>query len=235
MVLMTRGTLITIKAGIWAACLAPLAWLFIRGFEIGGVNLGPNPVEEVLHTLGKTGLNMLLITLAVTPARQLTGQNVLIRFRRLLGLFSFFYVVLHVLAYSLLDLRLAWSTIGTDIAMRPYITIGMLALVLMTALAATSTQAMQRRLRRNWARLHKLIYVIAILGVVHFQWQTKGDAELEPWVYIAILTVLLGYRVVRGRMRRRQPQSDRIDRTGRAGAARSADEERSDEPAVSER
>jgi sulfoxide reductase heme-binding subunit YedZ len=198
---MSRATLITLKAGIWAACLAPLAWLFVRGFEIGGVTLGPNPVEEVLHTLGKTGLNILLITLAVTPARQLTGQNVLIRFRRLLGLFSFFYVVLHFLAYALLDLRLAWSTIGTDIAMRPYITIGMLALALMTALAATSTQAMQRRLRRNWARLHKLIYVIAILGAVHFQWQTKGDAELEPWVYIAILSVLLGYRAVRWLMR----------------------------------
>lgn len=197
MLRMSRTTIITLKAGIWAACLAPLAWLVVRGFEIGGVNLGPNPVEEVLHTLGKTGLNILLITLAVTPARQLTGQNVLIRFRRLLGLFSFFYVVMHFLAYALLDLRLAWSTIGTDIAMRPYITIGMLALVLMTSLAATSTQAMQRRLRRNWARLHKLVYVIAILGVVHFQWQTKGDAELEPWIYIGILTVLLGYRVVR--------------------------------------
>jgi sulfoxide reductase heme-binding subunit YedZ len=198
---MSRATVITLKAGIWAACLAPLAWLVVRGFEIGGVTLGPNPVEEVLHTLGKTGLNILFITLAVTPARQLTGQNALIRFRRLLGLFSFFYVVLHFLAYALLDLRLAWSTIGTDIAMRPYITIGMLALVLMTALATTSTQAMQRRLRRNWARLHKLIYAIAILGAVHFQWQTKGDAELEPWVYIAILTALLGYRVVRWVMR----------------------------------
>jgi sulfoxide reductase heme-binding subunit YedZ len=231
---MTRATLITLKAGIWAACLAPLAWLFVRGFEIGGVNLGPNPVEEVLHTLGKTGLNILLITLAVTPARQLTGLNVLIRFRRLLGLFSFFYVALHFLAYSLLDLRLAWSTIGTDIAMRPYITIGMLALALMTALAATSTQGMQRRLRRNWARLHKLIYVIAILGVVHFQWQTKGDAELEPWVYAAILTVLLGYRLVRWLMQRGRAQSGGIDRAGRARTPRSANEERSNEPAVGE-
>jgi sulfoxide reductase heme-binding subunit YedZ len=194
---MTRATLITLKVGIWAACLAPLAWLFVRGFAIGGVNLGPNPVEEVLHTLGKTALNILLITLAVTPARHITGLNALIRFRRLLGLFSFFYLVLHFLAYALLDLRLAWSTIGADIAMRPYITIGMLALALMIPLAATSTQALQRRLKRNWSRLHKSIYVIAILGVVHFQWQTKGDREIEPWVYVAILTLLLGYRVVR--------------------------------------
>jgi sulfoxide reductase heme-binding subunit YedZ len=194
---MSRATLITLKALIWAACLAPLAWIVVRGLEIGPFDLGPNPVEEVLHTMGKTALNILLITLAVTPARHITGQNVLIRFRRLLGLFSFFYLVLHFLAYALLDLRLAWSTIGTDIAERPYITIGMAALVLMIPLAATSTQAMQRRLRRNWAKLHKSIYVIAILGAVHFQWQTKGDAELEPWVYIAILTALLGYRIVR--------------------------------------
>jgi sulfoxide reductase heme-binding subunit YedZ len=124
----------------------------------------------------------------------------------LLGLFSFFYLVLHFLAYALLDLRLAWSTIGTDIAMRPYITIGMAALALMIPLAATSTQGMQRRLKRNWARLHRSIYVIAILGVVHFQWQTKGDAEREPWVYIAILTGLLGYRVVRWWLRRSQRQ-----------------------------
>ena len=203
---MSRTTIITLKALIWVACLVPLAWLVARGFEIGSFDLGPNPVEEVLHTLGKTCLNILFITLAVTPARQITGFNVLIRFRRLLGLFAFFYLVLHFLAYALLDLRLAWSTIGTDIAERPYITLGMAALVLMTALACTSTQAMQRRLKRNWARLHKAIYVIAILGAVHFQWQTKGDAELEPWVYIAILTVLLGYRVVRWLVRARQPQ-----------------------------
>jgi sulfoxide reductase heme-binding subunit YedZ len=202
---MSRTTLITLKALVWAACLAPLAWLIARGFEVGG-NLGANPVEEVLHTLGKTALNILLIALAVTPVRQITGFNALIRFRRLLGLFSFFYLVLHFLAYALLDLRLAWSTIGADIAMRPYITIGMAALALMIPLAATSTQAMQRRLKRNWARLHKTIYVIAILGVVHFQWQTKGDAEREPWVYIGILAVLLGYRVVRWLMRARQPQ-----------------------------
>ena len=198
--------LITLKALVWAACLAPLAWIVARGFEIGQLNLGPNAVEEVLHTMGKTCLNILLITLAVTPVRQMTGLNALIRFRRLLGLFSFFYLVLHFLTYALLDLRLAWSTIGTDIAERPYITLGMAALVLMIPLAATSTQAMQRRLRRNWARLHKSIYAIAILGVVHFQWQTKGDREIEPWVYIGILTVLLGYRLVKWLGRLKQPR-----------------------------
>jgi len=152
--------------------------------------------------MGKTSLNLLLLTLAVTPARQLLRLNVLVRFRRLLGLFSFFYLVLHFLAYALLDLRLQWNTIVVDITERPYITIGMLALVAMIPLAVTSTHAMQRRLRRNWGKLHKTIYPIAILGVLHFQWQTKGDAELEPWVYAGILTVLLAYRLAR-RLRRR--------------------------------
>jgi sulfoxide reductase heme-binding subunit YedZ len=200
---MSRARLIAAKILVWLACLAPLAWITLRAFGVGGSNLGANPVEEVLHTMGKTALNILLITLAVTPLRQLTGFNVLIRFRRLLGLFSFFYLLLHFLTYALLDLRLDWSRIGSDIAERPYITIGMLALVAMIPLAVTSTRAMQRRLGRKWLKLHRLIYPIAILGVVHFQWQTKGDLEPEPWVYAAILTVLLAWRVVR-RMRQRR-------------------------------
>lgn len=200
---MSRRTLIAGKVAVWMACLVPLAWLVVRGLELGTMNLGPNPVEEVLHTMGKTSLNILLITLAVTPIRQLSGFNALIRFRRLLGLFSFFYLVLHLLTYVLLDQRLAWTTILVDIAERPYITIGILALLAMIPLAATSTRAMQRKLKRNWSRLHSLIYPIAILGVVHFQWQTKGDLEPEPWVYAAILVMLLGYRAVRAFVRRR--------------------------------
>jgi sulfoxide reductase heme-binding subunit YedZ len=198
----SRNTILAIKTLIWAASLAPLAWLLVRGIGVGTLNLGPNPVEEVLHTMGKTSLNLLLLTLAVTPARQLLRLNVLVRFRRLLGLFSFFYLVLHFLAYALLDLRLQWNTIVVDITERPYITIGMLALLGMIPLAVTSTSAMQRRLRRNWGKLHKTIYLIAILGVLHFQWQTKGDAELEPWVYAAILTALLAYRLARWLRRR---------------------------------
>lgn len=202
---MSRRVLIASKLIIWVACLTPLAWTLLRAFEIGSWGLGPNPVEEILHTMGKTSLNILLITLAVTPLRQLSGLHGLIRFRRLLGLFSFFYLVLHFSAYALLDLRLAWSTIFADIAERPYITIGMLALAAMIPLAVTSTRAMQRRLGRNWVKLHRLIYPIAILGVLHFQWQTKGDLELEPWVYAGILTVLLGYRLVRWLRRRALP------------------------------
>ncbi|MGD8808850.1 MAG: protein-methionine-sulfoxide reductase heme-binding subunit MsrQ [Gammaproteobacteria bacterium] len=192
------------KLLVWVACLVPFAWTFLRAFGICGWNLGANPVEEVLHTMGKTGLNILLITLAVTPLRQLTGLNVLVRYRRLLGLFSFFYLMLHFLTYALLDLRLDWSRIFDDIAERPYITIGMLALVAMIPLAVTSTRGMQRRLGKRWVKLHRLIYPIAILGVLHFQWQTKGDLEPEPWVYVGILTLLLGWRVARRIKRARQ-------------------------------
>jgi methionine sulfoxide reductase heme-binding subunit len=192
---MTRRSLAAAKGLVWIASLAPLALLVAGAFGFAGQSLGPNPVEFVLHTMGKTALNLLLITLAVTPARRLTGYNALVRFRRLLGLFSFFYLVLHFLAYALLDLRLEWSTLFDDIVERPYITVGMLALAGMIPLAVTSTQKMQRRLGRRWGKLHQLIYPIAVLGMLHFLWQTKSVLDPEPWIYIAILTVLLGYRV----------------------------------------
>jgi sulfoxide reductase heme-binding subunit YedZ len=169
---------------------------------IADASLGPNPVETVLHTLGKTGLNLLLITLAVTPARRITGFNVLIRLRRLLGLFAFFYVSLHLLTYAVLDLRLQWGTLFVDVTERPYITVGMLALAGMIPLAVTSTQAMQRRLGRRWASLHKTIYPVAVLALVHFLWQTKTDWEREPLIYAGILTALLAYRLAHWLRRR---------------------------------
>lgn len=208
---MTRRSLAVAKALVWVACLAPLALLVAGAFEFAGQSLGPNPVEYVLHTLGKTGLNLLLITLAVTPARRISGFNALVRFRRLLGLFSFFYIVLHFLAYSLLDLRLEWSTLFDDIVKRPYITVGMLALAGLIPLAATSTQKMQRRLGRRWGTLHQLIYPIAILGVLHFAWQTKSSLDPEPWTYVAILTVLLGYRLAH---RLKISRARRVNRRG---------------------
>ena len=183
------------KVFVWLLCLAPLAWLAFRGAGVGGASLGANPVETVLLTLGKTGLNLLLITLAITPVRRLTRLNWLIRLRRLLGLFAFFYLVLHFSAYAVLDLRLAWRTVLVDVAQRPYITVGMLALLLMIPLAVTSTQGMQRRLGRRWATLHKLVYVIATLASIHFLWQAKSDFEPEPWVYAGMLSILLGYRL----------------------------------------
>jgi methionine sulfoxide reductase heme-binding subunit len=194
------------KIPVWVLCLAPLALLVSRGFGLGGTTLGANPVETVLLTIGKTGINLLLITLAVTPARRLLGINWLIRFRRLLGLFAFSYAVLHFLTYAVLDLQLQWSTLGVDIAKRPYITVGMLALLGMIPLAVTSTRAMQRRLGRRWLTLHKSIYGIAVLAIVHYLWQAKSDFEPEPLVYAGILATLLGYRIAHWWRRRRAVQ-----------------------------
>ncbi len=209
-----------LKLAVFAACLAPAVWLAWRILGIGGATLGPNPVEELLHTVGKTSLNLLLITLAVTPLRRLTKINRLVVFRRMLGLFAFAYASLHLLTYVALDQRFAWASLVVDVTQRPYITVGMLALVLMVPLAVTSTNAMQRRLGRRWVKLHRLVYPIAILGVVHFFWQVKADTS-EPTIYAAILAVLLGLRVHWAWQRRRaavtrptptdrlQPASDR--------------------------
>ena len=135
-----------------------------------------------------------LITLSVTPLRRISGWSVLVRLRRMLGLFAFFYVLMHFLTYVGLDQRFDLAAIIEDIAERPYITVGFTALMLLVPLAATSTHAMMRRLGRRWQKLHRLVYLIAILGVVHFYWQVKLDT-LEPLIYAAILAILLGYRL----------------------------------------
>jgi sulfoxide reductase heme-binding subunit YedZ len=179
---------------LFLACLIPLGKLTLEIFGVAGMSLGANPIEELIHRLGIWGLNFLLITLTVTPLRRLTGKNWLLRFRRMLGLFAFFYVLLHFLTYSGLDQRFDLSAIIEDIAERPYITVGFTALLLLVPLAATSTQAMMRRLGRRWQKLHRLVYLIAILGVVHFYWQVKLDT-LEALIYAAILAILLGYRL----------------------------------------
>jgi sulfoxide reductase heme-binding subunit YedZ len=190
---MTPRWVIVGKAGMWLACLAPLTLLVLRATAISG-SLGANPVEEILNVCGKTGLNLLMLTLCVTPIRRSTGINRLISFRRPLGLFAFFYLVLHFSTYALLDLQLAWDTVFDDIVKRPYITVGFTALLLLIPLAATSTRGLQRRLGRNWAKLHRLVYVIGILAVVHYWWQTKLDVS-EPALYAFLLAVLLGWRL----------------------------------------
>jgi sulfoxide reductase heme-binding subunit YedZ len=190
---MTRRWVIA-KVFVWIGCLAPLAWLVARLFGVGGTSLGANPVETILDTCGKTALNLLVFTLCITPIRRSTGVNRLVTLRRLLGLFAFFYVVVHVLTYAWLDLRLAWGTLLVDVTERPYITVGFLALVMLIPLAVTSTNGWQRRLGRRWVKLHRLVYPIAILGVVHFWWQVKLDTA-EPWLYAFVLAVLLGVRV----------------------------------------
>jgi sulfoxide reductase heme-binding subunit YedZ len=191
------------KLSVFVACLTPFVLIGMRAFEVGDMTLGPNPIDVVVHTMGKTSLNILLISLSISPARRLLHYNFLIRFRRMIGLFSFFYLTMHFTAYAVLDLALAWDTLLEDILERPYITVGMLAFVLMIPLAITSTKAMQRRLKRRWTTLHRSVYVIATLAVVHYFWQTKLDT-LEPTIYAAILMLLLGERITRHTMRRRR-------------------------------
>jgi sulfoxide reductase heme-binding subunit YedZ len=190
----TPRWVVAVKVALWGACLAPFVLVVLRALEFQGMSLGADPVQELLNVFGKTALNLLLLTLCITPIRRSTGINRLISFRRLLGLFAFFYVVLHFTTYVWLDLGFAWDHVFEDIAKRPYITVGFTALLLLIPLAATSTNRIQRTLGRNWARLHRLIYVIAVLGVVHFWWQVKLDVS-EPLLYAFLLTVLLGVRL----------------------------------------
>jgi sulfoxide reductase heme-binding subunit YedZ len=198
---MSAAAIRALKVVVFGLCLLPLVILTLQTFGVGGLSLGANPIEELIHSLGKWGLKLLLITLAVTPLRKLTGWNWLLRLRRMLGLFAFFYVALHFLVYAGLDQRFDLAAIFEDIAKRPYITVGMTALLLLIPLAVTSTNGMMRRLGKNWQKLHRLVYVIAILGVWHFYWQVKLDT-LEALVYAGILFALLGYRLVDRRRRR---------------------------------
>jgi len=183
------------KPIVFAACITPALLLCAGAFDLFGVSLGPDPVARILHSCGKTTLNLLLITLLVTPVRQLTGLTHLLRLRRMLGLFAFSYALLHFLVYLILDQELNFRGVLHDIAKRPYITIGFTALVILAPLAVTSTNRMMRRLGRRWQKLHRLIYVAAILGVWHYYWQVKRDVR-EPLLYAAMLAVLLGYRLL---------------------------------------
>ncbi|HHH46354.1 MAG TPA: sulfoxide reductase heme-binding subunit YedZ [Thiotrichales bacterium] len=183
----------------FVACLLPAAWL---GFAALTDRLGANPIEAVTRGLGDWALRFLLITLAVTPLVRRTGWTWWMRKRRMLGLFAFFYASLHLLGYLWLDQFFDWSEIGRDILKRPFITLGMLSWLLLVPLAATSTRAMMRRLGRHWKRLHRMIYVIAPLAVVHYFLLVKADWR-EPLLYLLITLILLGLRlpilVTRGR------------------------------------
>ena len=191
---MNKERIRAVKSVLFVLCLLPLASLVWRAFEIGAADLGTNPIEKVQDTLGQWGLRLLLITLAVTPLRDWFSAPWLVQLRRMLGLYAFFYVLLHFLTWFVLDQDMYWSGIMTDIARRPFITVGFAALLLLTPLAITSTNAMMRRLGKRWKTLHRLIYAIAPLGVVHYYWQVKADVR-EPLIYAAILAVLLGWRV----------------------------------------
>jgi sulfoxide reductase heme-binding subunit YedZ len=189
---MQRETVIrfVLKPLVFVACLIPcglLVWRMINN------DLGANPVETITHFTGDWALRFLLITLSMTPLRIFTGNGQVLRFRRMLGLYAFFYTSLHFITYVWLDRELDMSTVLTDIAKRPYITVGFTAFVLLIPLAVTSTRGWIRRLGKRWLQLHKLVYIIATLGILHYLWLVKADIR-EPAIYGAILLVLLGIR-----------------------------------------
>lgn len=179
------------------ACSSPFIYCLwqIYRYSNGLVHeLGPDPGKAILHFNGLWAMILLLITLTITPARKILRLN-LVSLRRMIGLFVFFYACLHLISYTIFLLELDFGNLAEDILERPYITVGMLAFCGLIPLAITSNQRMQRKLKRNWKRLHYLIYPIAICIIIHFLWQTRSDFT-EPLVYGLILTLLLGYRVV---------------------------------------
>ena len=182
----------TIKLLIFVAALVPTAWL---AWGLWTSNLGVNPAETIQLQTGRWALKFLLITLAVTPIRRLTGWNPIIKYRRTLGLFAFYYASLHFLSYIVLDQYFNWTGMLADIGKRPFITVGFTAFILMVPLALTSTKGWIRRLGRNWQTLHRLIYLSAFCAGVHFIWKVKVVSGDPVW-YAAVIVALLGFRVV---------------------------------------
>lgn len=194
-----------LKPAIFILSLLPLAWLVgLAAFD----DLGVNPVETVNRFLGDWALRFLLIALAVTPLRQMLRWSALASLRRMLGLFAFFYVCLHVASYVGLDLFFDWQTLIEDVIKRRYITLGMVAFLLLVPLAVTSTKAMVRRLGASrWRRLHGLVFPVAVLAVAHYWLMVKADIRL-PLLHGGILAVLLGWRLLK-RLRQLPDSRDR--------------------------
>ena len=180
-----------LKPAAFIACLIPSAQLAYKAYT---GDLGVNPIEFITHFTGSWALIFLLASLSVTPLRKISRWNELIKFRRMLGLFAFFYAVLHFSTYIVLDHFFDFQRIAKDILKRPYVTVGFTAFVLMIPLAITSTAGMIRRLGKRWQQLHRLVYVAAIAGVIHFYWQVKADIR-RPLQYGSVLAILLGYRL----------------------------------------
>ena len=190
----TQQVRLIIKPLWLTACLLPFLWLLFDALSDGGRGLGANPIEAIQDRMGLWALRLLLLTLVLTPLRQLSGQAWLQQLRRMTGLFVLFYVSMHFLNYLILDQGFGWSFILEDVLERPFITLGMLALLCLIPLGITSTAGWRRRLGRRWQKLHRLVYLIAILGCWHFWWQVKSDIT-EPVIYSVILAALLGFRL----------------------------------------
>ena len=182
-----RRRRIVVKAVLWVGCLAPAVLL---GMAALTDTLGANPIEEITHRTGWWALFFLTVTLAITPLRRLAAKPGWVRYRRLLGLFAFFYATLHFLTYLVLDQFFGWSYIIEDIADRPFITVGFAAWLMLLVLAVTSTTGWIRRLRKNWQRLHRLIYAAAVAGGLHFLWKVKADTR-EPVIFLVAIVALL--------------------------------------------
>ena len=197
------------KPLIFLLCLVPFAWLFYGALTNG---LGANPAEYLVRSTGDWTLRFICIVLAVTPLRVTTKINALARFRRMLGLFTYFYVVLHLLSYSWFDMSFDISEIAKDIAKRPFILVGFSAFVLLTPLAATSfNRAIKAIGAKRWQALHKLVYVIAGLGLLHFFWMRAGKNNFsEVFVYASIIAALLGWRVWTYASKRQQQRAPAI-------------------------
>jgi methionine sulfoxide reductase heme-binding subunit len=180
------------KVLLFVLALVPVAWLVWGLFE---GRLGANPAETIQLQTGRWALKFLFITLAVTPVRRLTGWNVVIQYRRMLGLFAFFYASLHFTSYIVLDKFFDWRAILRDIAERRFILMGTLAYLLLVPLAITSTKGWIRRLGRRWQSLHRLIYIASCCAIVHFAWKVKVITG-DPVIYAVVLAALLGFRVI---------------------------------------
>jgi methionine sulfoxide reductase heme-binding subunit len=189
------------KVVVFIAMLFPLARIVVLGMTGG---LGANPIEFITRSTGLWTLVYLCITLAITPLRRLTGVNALARFRRMIGLYAFFFATLHFTTYIWFDKWFDVTEMLKDIGKRPFITVGFAAFVLLIPLAATSPKAMVRKLGRRWAMLHRTIYLIAALAILHFWWMKAGKHDLAlPKIYGAIVIVLLGWRLIAWMMRKR--------------------------------
>jgi sulfoxide reductase heme-binding subunit YedZ len=194
-----RDRIAATKPFVFALCLAPLALLV---WDTLHDQLGTDPVAQLEHRTGIWALRLLLATLAITPLRRITHQAGLVRYRRMLGVFAFFYACVHMTTYLVVDLGGYWSQLLTEIAKRPYMTVGFSAWLLLVPLAVTSTRGMMRRLGRRWGILHRLVYPAALLAVLHFLWLVKADHR-EPLLYLAVFTVLM---LARARWPKSAPQ-----------------------------
>ena len=182
-----------VKPAVFLLCLMPLLLIIGDLFEITG-NLGANPIENMQDRFGIWGLRFIVTVLMISPLRFVTGFTWITQFRRMIGLYAFFYVLMHFLVWLLLEQSLLMSAIIEDIATRPFITIGFIALLILLALASTSTMNIRKRMGNSWVRLHSSIYLASILGVWHFWWQVKKDIT-EPLIYAIIISILLLYRL----------------------------------------